>query len=131
MRMRTGFWPRSGRHSPPVLTPEEQAAAVAKAEAGDAGAAFRLSRYYNFVHQDRVQTRKWRKLAAEGGHASAQYDLAVTLYMEGEQLAQATHWAAEARKNGDKDAARLLHEIEALQSAALGVEEQAAAGRKG
>ncbi|MDR6887097.1 MULTISPECIES: tetratricopeptide repeat protein [Variovorax] len=108
-----------------MLTPEEQAAAAAKAEAGDAGAAFRLSRYYNFVNQDRVQTRKWRKLAAEGGHASAQYDLAVALYMDGEQLAQATHWAAEARKNGDMDAGRLLHEIEALQSAALGAQEQA------
>jgi len=109
-----------------MLTPEEQAALVAKAEAGDADAAFRLSRFYNFVHRDRVQTRKWRKLAAEGGNASAQYDLAVALYMDGEQFAQAAHWAAEARKNGDPDAGRLLREIEALQSASLTPEEEAA-----
>lgn len=109
-----------------MLAPEEQAALAAKAGAGDADAAFRLSRYYNFVHKDRAQTRRWRKLAAEGGNAAAQYDLAVALYMDGEQLAEAARWAAEARKNGDADAGRLLREIEALQSASLTPKEEAA-----
>jgi TPR repeat protein len=109
-----------------MLTPEEQTTLAAKAEAGDAEAAFRLSRYRNFVHQDRTQTRRWRKLAAEGGHAPAQYELAVDLYMNGKDLEQAARWAAEARKNGDADAGRLLREIEALQSASLTPDEEAA-----
>ena len=109
-----------------VLAPEEQAALAAKAGAGDADAAFRLSRFYSFVHRDRAQTRRWRKLAAEGGNVSAQYDHAVALYMDGEQLAEAARWAAEARRNGDADAGRLLREIEALQSASLTPEEEAA-----
>jgi TPR repeat protein len=109
-----------------ALAPEEQAALAAKAGSGNADAAFRLSRFYNFVLNDRAQTRRWRKLAAEGGNASAQYDHAVALYSDGEQLAEAARWAAEARKNGDADAGRLLQEIEALQSASLAPEEEAA-----
>ncbi|WP_280816140.1 hypothetical protein [Variovorax sp. TBS-050B] len=109
-----------------MLTPEAQAELAAKAQAGDAGAAFRLSRYFNYVLQDRGAERRWRKLAAEGGQPAAQYELAVDLYRNGKDLAQAAHWAAEARRNGDADAARLLREIEALQSPALTPDQEAA-----
>lgn len=109
-----------------MLTPEAQAELTAKAQAGDAAAALRLSRYFNHVQQDRGAERRWRKLAAEGGLAAAQYELAVDLYRNGKDLAQAAHWAAEARSNGDADAGRLLREIEALRSPALAPEEEAA-----
>ncbi len=109
-----------------MLPPEAQAELTAKAQAGDAGAAFRLARYFNYVRQDRGAERRWRKLAAEGGQPAAQYELAVDLYRNGKDLAQAAHWAAEARRNGDADAARLLREIEALQSPALAPDEEAA-----
>jgi TPR repeat protein len=101
------------------LTPDEEAALVAKAEAGDAEAAFRLSKYHHFVHQDgRVRGRRWLVRAAEGGQATAQYNLAVVLQMDGIFLAEAARWAAEARKNGDADAGRLLQRIEAVRSGA-------------
>jgi len=108
-----------------MLSPEAQAALTAKALAGDAEAAFRLSRYFNYVKQDRVAERRWRKLAAERGQVGAQYELAVDFYRNGKDLAQAAHWAAEAHRNGDADAARLLREIEALQSPVLTPDEEA------
>jgi TPR repeat protein len=109
-----------------MLAPDARAALAAKAEAGDAEAAFRLSRYANYVLQDRSQERRWRKLAAEGGQASAQYELAADLYRNGKDLTQAARWAAEARRNGDPDAGRLAQEIEALQSAVLAPQQEAA-----
>jgi hypothetical protein len=113
-----------------MLAPGAQAELTAKAQAGDAEAAFRLSRYFNYVQQDRGAERRWRRLAAEGGEAAAQYELAVDLYRNGKDLAQAARWAAEARRNGDADAARLLREIEALQSPELAPGDEAALAAK-
>lgn len=100
------------------LTPEEQATLALKAEAGDAEAAFRLSKYHSFVRLDHQQELRWLRLAAEGGHASAQYNLAADLYMDGNDLAEAAHWASESQKNGKANAGRLLQEIEAARAAA-------------
>jgi len=103
-----------------VLAPDARAALAAKAEAGDAEAAFRLSRYANYVLQDRSQERRWRKLAAEGGHVVGQHNLTCDLYMNGKDLAEAAHWAAESLKNGNADAGDLLKEIEAVRTKARG-----------
>jgi TPR repeat protein len=96
----------------------ERAELAKKAEAGDAEAAFRLVQYYTFTHSDPDRRGHWLLAAARLGHRPAQYNLAVDLCWGGKDLAQAAHWAAEAGRNGDAEAARLLQRIEALRTGA-------------
>lgn len=107
--------PRAGVSSY-FLTPEEQEKLLSKAEAGDAEAALRLSRYYSFIRLDREKGRHWLTRAAQGGHVLAQYSLAVALRSEGKDLSEAAHWAAEALRNGDEEAGELLRQIEAARA---------------
>ncbi|MGJ3700610.1 hypothetical protein [Variovorax sp. AFSI2.2] len=101
-----------------ALTDEQRTAFAAKAEAGDTESAFRLSQYYGFLRQDYAQQRHWLSIAAKGGHAVAQHNLAYQLYMKDQDLEGATHWASESLKNGNSNAGELLKEIEAARSAA-------------
>ena len=101
-----------------ALTDEQRAAFAAKAEAGDTESAFRLSQYYGFLRQDYAQQRHWLSIAAKGGHAVAQHNLAYQLYMKDQDLEGAAHWASESLKNGNSSAGELLKEIEAARSAA-------------
>lgn len=103
-----------------ALTDAQRADLVAKAEAGDAEAAFRLSLYYTFVSSDDDQRIRWLSIAAKGGHVVAQHNLAYDLYMNGKDLAEAAHWAAESLKNGNSDAGDLLKEIETARAKARG-----------
>ena len=103
-----------------ALTDAQRAELVAKAEAGDAEAAFRLSLYYTFASSDDVQRTRWLTVAAKAGHVVAQHNLAYDLYMSGKDLAEAAHWAAESAKNGNAEAGDLLKEIEAARAKARG-----------
>ena len=103
-----------------ALTDAQRADLAAKAEAGDADAAFRLSLYYTFVSSDDDQRIRWLSIAAKGGHVVAQHNLAYDLYMNGKDLAEAARWAAEWLKNGNADAGDLLKEIEAARAKARG-----------
>jgi TPR repeat protein len=107
--------PSSGAQSF-ALTDEQHAALAAKAETGDAEAAFRLSQHYGFLRQDYTQQRHWLSIAAKRGHAVAQHNLAYLLYMKDKDLAGAAHWASESLKNGNSNAGDLLKEIEATRS---------------
>ncbi|MGO4610156.1 hypothetical protein AB4142_27825 [Variovorax sp. 2RAF20] len=102
------------------LTDAQRAGLVAKAATGDAEAAFRLSLYYTFVSSDADQRVRWLSIAAKGGHVLGQHNLACDLYMNGKDLAEAAHWAAESLKNGNADAGDLLKEIEAVRTKARG-----------
>jgi TPR repeat protein len=95
-----------------ALTEEQRLALAAKAEAGNADSAFRLSLYYTFTFSDPDQSMRWLSMAAKGGHSIAQHNLAYDLYMNGTDLAQAAYWAAESQKNGNAEAGWLLSEIE-------------------
>jgi hypothetical protein len=103
-----------------ALTDTQRAELAAKAEAGDAEAAFRLSLYYTFSSSDDVQRTRWLTVAAKAGHVVAQHNLAYDLYMSGKDLAEAAHWAAESSKNGNAEAGDLLKEIEAARAKARG-----------
>ncbi|MET3396217.1 hypothetical protein ABIC33_006900 [Variovorax sp. 1140] len=103
-----------------ALTDTQRAELAAKAEAGDAEAAFRLSLYYTFASSDDVQRTRWLTVAAKAGHVVAQHNLAYDLYMNGKDLAEAAHWAAESSKNGNAEAGDLLKEIEAARAKARG-----------
>jgi TPR repeat protein len=103
-----------------ALTDEQRAALAAKAEAGDAEAAFRLAQHYGFLRQDYAQQRHWLSIAAKGGHAVAQHNLAYLLYMKDKDLAGAAHWASESQKNGNSNAGELLKEIESARPGAGG-----------
>ncbi len=100
------------------LDEAQRTALAAKADAGDAEAAFRLSLYYTFTSSDLDQRIHWLSVAAKGGHVVAQHNLAYELYMNGKDLAQAARWAAESLKNGNADAGDLLKEIEAAKAKA-------------
>jgi TPR repeat protein len=95
-----------------ALTDEQRLALAAKAEAGNADSAFRLSLYYTFTFSDAEQAMHWLSMAAKGGHGVAQHNLAYDLYMAGTDLEKAAYWAAEAQKNGNDKAGWLLNEIE-------------------
>lgn len=95
-----------------ALTDEQRLALMAKAEAGNADSAFRLSLYYTFTFSDAEQAMHWLSMAAKGGHGVAQHNLAYDLYMDGTDLEKAAYWAAEAQKNGNDKAGWLLSEIE-------------------
>ncbi|WP_432726113.1 tetratricopeptide repeat protein [Variovorax sp. W6] len=115
----TSSSPISGAQSY-ALTDAQRVDLAAKAEAGDAEAAFRLSLYYTFVSSDEDQRIRWLSIAAKGGHVVAQHNLAYDLYMNGKDLAEAARWAAESLKNGNADAGDLLKEIEAARAKARG-----------
>jgi TPR repeat protein len=95
-----------------ALTDEQRLALIAKAEAGNAESAFRLSLYYTFTFSDAEQSMHWLSMAAKGGHGVAQHNLAYDLYMDGTDLEKAAYWAAEAQKNGNDEAGWLLKQIE-------------------
>ncbi|MGE8200352.1 MAG: hypothetical protein ACN6RL_05830, partial [Variovorax sp.] len=119
VRTRASDSGRAAQHHPERDADPARAGPLLSFSRGDAEAAFRLSKYHHFVHQDgRVGGRRWLVRAAEGGHATAQYNLAAVLQLDGGTLAEAARWAAEARKNGDPDAGRLLQRIEALRAGA-------------
>lgn len=103
------------------LSPEERTALAAKAEAANpegAEAAFRLAQFHTLVDYDPAKRLHWLGIAAKGGHAVAQNNLAYD-YLHGDRkdLAQAARWAAESLKNGNAAAAETLKEIEAAQAA--------------
>ncbi|MDR6518781.1 hypothetical protein J2789_001455 [Variovorax paradoxus] len=102
------------------LTDAQRADLAAKAETGDAEAAFRLSLYYTFASSNEAQRIRWLTIAAKAGHVVAQHNLAYDLYMSGKDLAGAAHWAAESAKNGNAEAGDLLKEIEAARAKARG-----------
>lgn len=101
-----------------MLSPEQRTALTAKAEAGDAEAAFRLANFHTFTEYDPAKRMHWLSIAAKGGHVVSQHNLAYDLYMNGKDLAEAARWAAESLKNGNEDAGDLLKEIEAARAAA-------------
>jgi len=115
----TSSSPISGAQSY-ALTDAQRADLAAKAEAGDAEAAFRLSLYYTFASSDEAQRTRWLTVAAKAGHVVAQHNLAYDLYMSGKDLAEAAHWAAESAKNGNAEAGGLLKEIEAARAKSRG-----------
>lgn len=119
--------PASSSSSSPIsgaqtysLTDAQRADLAAKAETGDAEAAFRLSLYYTFASSDEAQRIRWLTIAAKAGHVVAQHNLAYDLYMSGKDLAGAAHWAAESAKNGNAEAGDLLKEIEVARAKARG-----------
>ena len=99
-----------------ALTEEQRLAYAAKAEAGNADAAFRLSLFYTFTFSDPEQSMKWLSMAAHRGHGTAQHNLAYDLYMDGADLAKAAYWAEEAQKNGNDEAGWLLNEIQTAKA---------------
>jgi TPR repeat protein len=104
-----------------VLSPDQRSALAAQAEAGNADAAFRLAQFHTFTAYDPAQRLHWLAIAAKGGHAVAQNNLAYD-YLHGDKkdLAQAAHWASESLRNGNAAAAELLKEIEAAQASQAG-----------
>jgi len=95
-----------------ALTDDQRLALIAKAEAGNAESAFRLSLHYTFTFSDAEQAMHWLSMAARAGHGVAQHNLAYDLYMDGTDLEKAAYWAAEAQKNGNDEAGWLLKQIE-------------------
>ena len=104
-----------------VLSPDQRTALAAQAEAGNADDAFRLAQFHTFTAYDPAQRLHWLAIAARGGHAVAQNNLAYD-YLHGDKkdLAQAAHWASESLRNGNAAAAELLKEIEAAQASQAG-----------
>ncbi|MET3493392.1 tetratricopeptide repeat protein [Variovorax boronicumulans] len=100
-----------------MLSPEQRTALTAKAEAGDAEAAFRLANFHTFTAYDPAKRMHWLAIAAKGGHAVAQNNLAYDyLHGDNKDLKEAARWASESLKNGNAAAADLLKEIEAAQA---------------
>jgi len=94
------------------LSPEDQEHLSHLGRNGDANAAFRMAQFNTFVQQDADQRLLWLELAAEGGHAVAQYNLAYDLANgKSRDLTKAIYWATESLKNGNTAAANLLEEL--------------------
>ena len=92
----------------PVLPPLSPAV-IQQAQAGDAAAQFKLAEYYRATEQPALMLR-WLKVAARGGHPTAQISLGV-LYLAGDvapaNRVMAYAWFLRAADGGSADAVLL------------------------
>ena len=91
------------------LTQEQQKDCLAKANAGDADAAFQLYEYYEMVRLNYAEALKWLKKAADLGNLTAEYSLGYyyfhDLSLTGPNAAKyREYWIKEAAKSGDPEA---------------------------
>jgi TPR repeat protein len=82
---------------------------TARAVAGDADAAIRLSECYGMIKIDYVSERKWMEVAAESGNVGAQYNAGV-LYEEIDPN-KSRYWMQRAADSGYIDAEKRLAEL--------------------
>ncbi|WP_312530889.1 hypothetical protein [Comamonas sp.] len=81
------------------------------AQGGDKRAAFNVYQHLRSVENDDAQARDWLILAADLGHAPAQYNLAqIGIYEQ--DSASALYWAKRARASGYAHAAELVQSLE-------------------
>lgn len=99
----------SGNGREYVLSDTEIANYTAKAVAGDADAAIRLSSYYGLIELDLVSQRRWMEVAAETGNVEAQYSAGV-LY-ETVDVEKSRYWLQRAASSGDLDAKTKLAQL--------------------
>jgi TPR repeat protein len=100
------------------LSDSDLETAKKKALKGDAESAFQIYKHYALGKFDNVSSFVWLEIAANHGHASAQYNLGYT-YMNVsifKNLRLARFWLKEAEKNGRTNATRLLKKLEELES---------------
>lgn len=81
------------------------------AQGGDKRAAFNVYQHLRSVENDDAQARDWLILAADLGHASAQFNLAQIGIYEHDS-ASALYWAQRARASGYPHAAELVESLE-------------------
>ncbi len=82
------------------------------AKTGDKQAAFNVYGHYRFTVNDQTKAIEWLLIAAELGHASAQYNLA-QISLHNNDTASAIYWAQRAKDSKYPNAQALL---ESLQS---------------
>ena len=100
------------------LSDSDLETAKKKALEGDAEAAYRVHLHYKLGKYDTVSSFVWLEIAANHGHASAQYSLGY-IYMKVsifKNLRLARFWLKEAEKNGRTTATRLLKMLEESES---------------
>ena len=109
--------PASQQVAPPTSTGsvfsisnEELPAVMSKASGGDSASSFRLYQYFKFSKSNLVESDKWLLKAAEHGHVTAQYNLAVSLQRK-KDYSRALIWATAAKNNGVQGADDLIKEI--------------------
>ena len=88
------------------LQPDEVNTLSHQAKRGDGEAGFRLFMYYKFSNYDEEKSSQWLKIAANNGHATAQYRLYVDLQEQGETK-KANEWLQKiklAASNNDSSA---------------------------
>ena len=75
--------------------------------------AFRLSLFFESVRLDMKEALYWLTIAAENGHAVAQYNLAVFLLEDRDTRSRqrARFWLKQASKQGHTKATELLKEV--------------------
>ncbi len=89
-----------------------------KAFEGDAGSAFQIYLHYSLGKYDSICAFGWLQIAANKGHAVAQYNLGST-YMDValfKNIKLAVFWLKEAEKNGEEMATERLKELEESES---------------
>ncbi len=88
-----------------------------KALDGDAESAFQIYLHYSLGKFDSICAFGWLQIAANQGHAKAQYNLGST-YMEValfKNMELAKFWLKKAEKNGEKWATERLVELEEIE----------------
>lgn len=91
------------------LTENDEEKLEQEVKSGDANAAFRLYEYHQFSSRSFSEADRFLEEAACLGHPIAQYNLVKRLMSTNRD--QARIWAEKALKNGEKDAADLLSNL--------------------
>jgi TPR repeat protein len=94
------------------LDNQELEEAIRRAQAGDAEAAFAITKFYRHTVRDPQEAVAWEEIAARLGHAVAQYNRASDC-LEKAEYALAMEWAEKSLANGCADAADLIREAKA------------------
>ena len=94
------------------INSEELTSVVSMANAGDSVSSFKLYQYFKFSKSNLNESEKWLLKAAEQGHVTAQYNLAVSLQKK-KEFSKALAWATKAKNNGVSGADDLIKEISA------------------
>jgi len=95
------------------LSKDQELGLITDASAGNAEAAFRLYKYYDFVVLNKPKALVWLTRAAELEHPQAQYVLAKLLTQDNEvsNRDESRTWLEKAAKNGYPEAVSALQKL--------------------
>ena len=103
-------------NSSDFLTQEQIASYLEKAKLGDAGAAYRLSQYYEFWIYETNSALKWLSISATNGNPSAECNLGVyysnSSNPSSNEIANAKYWFGRLALTGNTNAINKLAEFD-------------------